>query len=303
MFEGIAGAIRSRWYERLWRGCDHFAVEVHWLPDRSIRFTIAAPRYLGPAIKGPLEDLYPDVELVGTDGAAHLGADSRAAQEEPPVRPVDPDQPQLRARVHRVARRAAVSPRPRDDRPARPHAGARVRAPASATDAQEPRARRSSTPITATPASSASTPSSKPRSSRARSSCSTARCCTSTCASSGATRRPSDASPASSRNCDPRTTSARATSELRRRLYARRTELALPNPLPGLRTGVLSTSELATLWQLPRAPREARAHAAGDRSPGDRARPRSSATPNVSCLRTSAGRSRSPPPTASTGMP
>jgi len=69
MFEGIAGAIRSRWYERLWRGCDHFAVEVHWLPDRSIRFTIAAPRYLGPAIKGPLEDLYPDVELVGTDGA------------------------------------------------------------------------------------------------------------------------------------------------------------------------------------------------------------------------------------------
>jgi hypothetical protein len=40
---------------------------------------------------------------------------------------------------------------------------------------------------------------------------------------------------------------------LRRGLYARRTELALPNPLPGLRTGVLSTSELATLWQLPRA--------------------------------------------------
>ena len=40
---------------------------------------------------------------------------------------------------------------------------------------------------------------------------------------------------------------------LRRRLYARRTELALPNPIPGWRTGVLSTSELATLWQLPRA--------------------------------------------------
>ena len=40
---------------------------------------------------------------------------------------------------------------------------------------------------------------------------------------------------------------------LRRRLYARRTALALPNLLPGLCTGVLSTSELATLWQLPRA--------------------------------------------------
>src|SRR3954449_13244586 len=40
---------------------------------------------------------------------------------------------------------------------------------------------------------------------------------------------------------------------LRRSLYAHRIALALPNPLPGLRTGVLSTSELATLWQLPRA--------------------------------------------------
>ena len=40
---------------------------------------------------------------------------------------------------------------------------------------------------------------------------------------------------------------------LRRALYARRIERALPNPLPALRTGVLSTSELATLWQLPRA--------------------------------------------------
>jgi hypothetical protein len=34
---------------------------------------------------------------------------------------------------------------------------------------------------------------------------------------------------------------------LRRRLYARRTELALPNAIPGWRTGLLSTSELATL--------------------------------------------------------
>ena len=41
---------------------------------------------------------------------------------------------------------------------------------------------------------------------------------------------------------------------LRRRAVRRRgSRLALPNPLPGWRTGVLSTSELATLWQLPRA--------------------------------------------------
>ncbi len=67
-FEGIVGAIGNRWYERIWRGCDHFALEVHRLPDLSIRFTVAAPRVLGPAIRGPLEDLYPDVELIEVDG-------------------------------------------------------------------------------------------------------------------------------------------------------------------------------------------------------------------------------------------
>jgi hypothetical protein len=40
---------------------------------------------------------------------------------------------------------------------------------------------------------------------------------------------------------------------LRRRIYAHRTRRALPNPLPGWCTRVLSTSEPATLWQLPRA--------------------------------------------------
>src|SRR3954467_9777075 len=40
---------------------------------------------------------------------------------------------------------------------------------------------------------------------------------------------------------------------LRRALYAHRIAPALPNPMPGLRVGMLLTSELATLWQLPRA--------------------------------------------------
>jgi hypothetical protein len=67
-FEGIAGAIGVRWYERLWRGPEHLALEVHRLYDSSIRFVIAAPHYLEAAISGPLEDLYPDVELIGRDG-------------------------------------------------------------------------------------------------------------------------------------------------------------------------------------------------------------------------------------------
>jgi hypothetical protein len=67
-FEGIAGAIGVRWYERLWRGPEHLALEIHRLYDASIRFVIAAPHYLEAAIGGPLEDLYPDVELIGRDG-------------------------------------------------------------------------------------------------------------------------------------------------------------------------------------------------------------------------------------------
>ena len=74
----------------------------------------------------------------------------------------------------------------------------------------------------------------------------------------------------------------------------------MPNPLPALRTGVLSTSELATLWQLPRGRvkhgallrstvRRASAPAEIDRDP-DAA---------CSCT-TSTARSRSRPRTAST---
>jgi hypothetical protein len=67
-FEGIRGAIATRMYERAPRGPEHIVPEAHKLPDKSIRFTFAAPRELEPAIRGPLEDLYPDVELVEVDG-------------------------------------------------------------------------------------------------------------------------------------------------------------------------------------------------------------------------------------------
>src|SRR5207249_397991 len=67
-FEGIAGAIGVRWYERLFRGPEHVALEIHRLYDASIRFVIAAPHYLEAAISGPLEDLYPDVELLEVYG-------------------------------------------------------------------------------------------------------------------------------------------------------------------------------------------------------------------------------------------
>ena len=123
-FEGITGAISNRWYERIWRGPNHFALEIHRLPDLSIRFTVAAPTGLVSAIRGPLEDLYPDVELIEVDGRPDLGELRRAIEEARVVRPVDPDDPQLRARVLRVARRDALHRRGRAQRAARADAGA-----------------------------------------------------------------------------------------------------------------------------------------------------------------------------------
>jgi hypothetical protein len=67
-FEGIVGAISARWYQRLIAGQDHFTLEVHRLPDRSLRYTLALPRPLAPAVIGPLEDLYPDVRPIEVDG-------------------------------------------------------------------------------------------------------------------------------------------------------------------------------------------------------------------------------------------
>ena len=72
-FEGIAGAIGVRWYQRLWRGPEHLALEIHRLNDASVRFVIAAPSYLEASISGPLEDLYPDVELIEVDGEPEWG--------------------------------------------------------------------------------------------------------------------------------------------------------------------------------------------------------------------------------------
>ena len=245
----------ARWYERLWRGCDHFALEIHRLPDLSIRFTLAAPARARRRDRGPLEDLYPDVELIEVDGQPDLGATRRAAQEAPPVRAVDPDDAQLRARLHRVARRAArrrtthettvqlvLTPAPG------------VRAPPRATAAQAPRAR---APARRPPRPRRARHRLRRRSQgaqgRARDS-STARCCYFDLRVTGSDR---DDGPPRRRPL----LAAALRERARRRADARcaggstprRIELALPNPLPGLRTGVLSTSELATLWQLPRA--------------------------------------------------
>src|SRR4051794_7788774 len=129
-----------------------------------------------------------------------------------------------------------------------PPLGSCTGAPAGCSSAANARF---STPTIATPASLASTPSSRPRSSRAPWSSNTAPCTPSTCASQVAIARRCAASPVCSPNCAPRTSSRAARCDSAAGSTTR-IATAIPNPLPALRTGVISTSELATLWQLPR---------------------------------------------------
>jgi hypothetical protein len=250
--EGIAGAISARWYERLWRGQDHFALEVHRLPDRSIRFTLAAPRRLVPAIAGPLEDLYPDVRLIeqhGRPGWAaavvrlkkrrsyvlslqtvrtyeHAFCESLVAllgslQANTTVQLVLCPAPAL---IHRRARRLlkrrerALNQGDRQD-PLDPGMDSVVEAKELKGGLETQHRSLLYFDL-----------------------------------------RVAGEDPDAVRRIAGSFSQLRSENELvrrdlrlRRRLYARRLERALPNPLPGLRSGILSTSELATMWQLPRA--------------------------------------------------
>jgi hypothetical protein len=251
-FEGIAGAVASRWHERIWRGCDHFAFEIHRLPDRSIRFTAAAPCTLEAAIRGPLEDLYPDVDLIQVDGQPSWGqtvvrlkkhrpfvlsiqttrnyehafteslvALLSAHEQETTVQLVLTPAPGF---VHRRARRL-LKQRERTLQ----HADHRDPAELGIDSIVEAKELKGALEL-------------QHRSLLyfdLRISGSDRTTIRRTAGLFSQLRSENDLRPRQ--------------MYLRRRLYARRTELALPNALPGLRTGIVSTSELATLWQLPRA--------------------------------------------------
>ena len=77
-FEGITGAIAARWYERLWRGCDHFALEIHRLPDLSIRFTDRRPTLPRAGDQRPARGPLPRRRADRDRRRPHVGADGRA---------------------------------------------------------------------------------------------------------------------------------------------------------------------------------------------------------------------------------
>ena len=251
-FEGIAGAINARWYERLWRGCDHFAVEMSRVRDTSIRFTIAAPAYLAPAIRGPLEDLYPDVELQERDGWPYWTSTIvRLKKREPFVLSIQTTRNYehafseslialLGAHDHKVTSQLVLTPAPRRaDRRARKMLKRRERGLQRA-DHRDPGELGIDSVVEAKELKGAL-----------------------------------ELQHRSLMYFDLRVVGDDATTVrrvaglysqlrsensldvhqvwIRRRLYARRFRYAMPNPIPNLRTGVISTSELATLWQLPRA--------------------------------------------------
>jgi hypothetical protein len=250
--EGITGAIAARWYERIWRGCDHFALETHRLPDLSIRFTVAAPRELGPAIRGPLEDLYPDVELIETAGAPTWARTVvRVGKREPFVLSIQTNRNYehafseslvalLSAHDHETTVQLVLTPAPafvhrrarrllkrreralqhadhRDERELGIDSVVEAKELKGALELQHRSLLYFDLRVIGTDATTV--------------------------------RR------AAGLHSQLRSENALVPREmrLRRRLYACRIHRAMPNVVPGLRRGVLSTSELATLWQLPRA--------------------------------------------------
>ena len=66
-FESIAGALTARWYRRLLGGQDHLALEIHRTSDGAIHFTICAPDRALVAITRALDYLYPDVAVRTVD--------------------------------------------------------------------------------------------------------------------------------------------------------------------------------------------------------------------------------------------
>ena len=288
----------SRWYERLWRGPR--APRARGPPpprrvDPLRRRRAPLPRAARSADHSRTST--PTSSCSEVDGEPDWAHTRRPPEETRLVRAVDPDDPQLRARVLRVARRAALA---HDEARLSVQlvldAGARLRAPPRAAAAQAPRAR----------AAARRPP--RPRRARHRlrrrgqGAQGRARTAAPLAAASfdlrvvgddrdvgAARRRPVRPAAIRERTRAPRDAPAAA------RCTHRRIAAAIPNPLPGWRTGVLSTSELATLWQLPRGRvKHARLLRATVRRAmrAARDRPRS---PRACCCTTSAARSRIAP--------
>jgi hypothetical protein len=72
-FDGISGLIQARWYERGWRGQDSLVPELHKVTDGTVRLTFAGQGPTFDPLRGALKALYPDTSLEPvTDAPQHL---------------------------------------------------------------------------------------------------------------------------------------------------------------------------------------------------------------------------------------
>jgi len=76
LFDGWHGQLAARWWQRLHSGQPSFALEVHHGADATQRLVLACPKDLRPVLEGRLLETYPDVRLVELPGtptwARHL---------------------------------------------------------------------------------------------------------------------------------------------------------------------------------------------------------------------------------------
>jgi hypothetical protein len=251
-FEGIVGAIGARWYRRLVSGQDHFALEVHRLPDGSIRFTLAAAAHLIATLAGPLEDLYPDMRLIEQPGRpAWAAAVTRLKKRRAHVLSLQTTRnyehsfsESLVALLGSLNANTSVQ-LVLTPAPALIHARARQLLKRRERGLNQSDRRDALDPGTDSVVEAKELKGALETQHRSL--------CYFDLRVTGedvaAVRRVAGVfGQLRSEN-----ELVRRDMRLRRRLYARRVELALPNPVPGLHAGILSTSELATLWQLPRA--------------------------------------------------
>jgi hypothetical protein len=252
-FDGICGLWQARWYQRLWRGQESLAVETHRVADGSVRLTFAAQHSSVASLRGALGALYPDATLVRV-GDAPTGLQDvvrlkKARASELSIQTVRNYQHSFtEALIALLAEQPGVAsvqlvltPAPRlFARRARTRLKERERrlSHEGRTDPFEPGA---ASVIEAKDLKGALETAGG----------NSLFYCEIRVASSDA---------ASAQRIAGLFAQLRSENELvprrmraRRSLYLRRLAAAAPNPLPGWGRGVLSSSELATLWQLPGA--------------------------------------------------
>ena len=221
-------------------------------------------RWLAAVIAGPLEDLYPDVRLIerraGPTGRASL---SRLKKRRSYVLSLQTLRNYEHAFNESLVALLGLA-RGQPDRAARADPRPELMCTRARGGCSSAANADSTTATAATRSTSASTRSSRPRSSRARSRPSTARSATSTCASPATTRRAVRRVAGRSAQLRSENELVRRDMRLRRRLYARRIERALPNPLPGLRSAACSRP--------PSSPRSGSSRARAPSTPASRAR-------------------------------